>query len=71
VDQWLADLRLLPELRLEPVTADIAQLAGSFENSLPGDPADRIIVATAVSLQAKLATADHRLGKSRLVETVW
>jgi PIN domain nuclease of toxin-antitoxin system len=32
---------------------------------------DRIIVATAMQLQAKLLTADDRLRKSRLVETVW
>ena len=71
LEQWLSDVRLLPELRLEPVSADIAQLAGTFEEPMPGDPADRIIVATAIRLQAKLVTADDRLGKSRLVETVW
>ena len=62
---------LLPDLRLEPVTADIAQLAGTLEASLPGDPADRIIVATAIELKAKLVTADDRLRLSPRVETVW
>lgn len=71
LDQWLNDLRALPELRLEPVTADIAHLAGTLERSLPGDPADRIIVATAMTLQAKLVTADDRLRPSRQVETLW
>ena len=27
-EQWLTDLRLLPELRLEPVSAEIAEIAG-------------------------------------------
>lgn len=71
LEQWLSDLRLLPELRFEPVSADIAQLAGAFEEAMPGDPADRIIVATAVKLQARLVTADNRLRQSRRVETVW
>lgn len=71
LDQWLRDLRTLPELRFEPVTADIAQLAGTLDRSLPGDPADRIIVATAMTLQAKLVTADDRLRRLRQVDTVW
>lgn len=71
LDRWLKDLRALPDLRLEPVGADIAQLAGALEPSLPGDPADRIIVATAIDLKAKLVTADARLRQSRRVETVW
>lgn len=71
LDQWLSDLRALPELRTEPVTADIAQRAGALEPSLPGNPADRIIVATAMQLHARLLTADERLRKARPVETVW
>ncbi|MEK7737345.1 MAG: type II toxin-antitoxin system VapC family toxin, partial [Pseudomonadota bacterium] len=30
LEQWLADARRLPELRFEPVSAEIAQHAGSF-----------------------------------------
>ncbi len=71
LEQWLNDIRLLPELRLEPVSGDIAQLAGTLPETMPGDPADRLIVATAIQLQAKLVTADSRLRDARLVETVW
>ena len=71
LDQWLKDIRTLPELHIEPVTADIAHLAGTLESEVPGDPADRIIVATALVLEAKLVTADERLSRSRRVETVW
>ena len=71
LDQWLADLRALPELRFEPVSVEIAQLAGSFEESLPGDPADRIIVATAQTLRMKLVTADDRLRESQRTLAVW
>lgn len=71
LDQWLRDLDILPELRFEPVTAEIARLAGTFSESMPGDPADRIIVATAISLRAKLVTADGRLRKTPHLQTVW
>ena len=71
LDQWLADLRALPELQFEAVSAGIAELAGSFDEAMPGDPADRIIVATALTLQTKLVTADERLRESPIVVTVW
>ena len=71
LEEWLRDIRALPELHIEPVTADIAHLAGTLEREVPGDPADRIILATAVTLEAKLVTADERLSSSRRVETIW
>ena len=70
-DQWLADLRALPELRFEPVSAEIAALAGSFDGAMHGDPADRIIAATARTLGAKLVTADERLHGLPEVVTAW
>jgi PIN domain nuclease of toxin-antitoxin system len=71
LDKWLADLYVLSELQFEPVSAEIAQLAGSFEDETPGDPADRIIIATALTLGAKLVTADERLRVSSQVVSVW
>lgn len=71
LELWLADLRSLPELEFQPVTAGIAELAGSFDEATPGDPADRIIVATALTLRARLVTADERLRASPRVVTVW
>jgi len=68
---WLDDLRALPELRFEPVSALIAQQAGSFDDAVPGDPADRIIAATAASLGLRLVTADRRLAQASVVKAVW
>ena len=70
-EQWLADVQRLPELRFEPVNAEIARLAGSFDESIPGDPADRIIAATAIVLGAKLVTADERLRAAPQLQSVW
>jgi PIN domain nuclease of toxin-antitoxin system len=43
-----------------PLTGQICVLAGELEN-LHADPADRLIAATAIALDATLATADERL----------
>lgn len=71
VEQWLADARLLPELCFEPVSSDIAQLAGNFGTELHGDPADRIIAATAIHLGCGLVTADEKLRACPTVRTIW
>ena len=70
-EQWFADLATLPELHLQPVTGEIARIAGCFDDAVPGDPADRIIAATAVALGAKLVTADARLRAVPNLQTVW
>lgn len=70
-ERWLADLRCLPELQFEPVTAEIAAAAGTFDGNMHGDPADRIIVATARTLGARLVSADQRLRGVPDLETVW
>ena len=70
-DKWLADLRRLPELHFEPVSSDIAQLAGSLEETFPGDPVDRIIAATAITLDLKLVTADARLRRAPRLQALW
>jgi PIN domain nuclease of toxin-antitoxin system len=71
LDQWLDLAKSLPELRIEPVSEAIARLAGTLLETFPGDPADRIIIATAIELKAKVLTANSRLRQSRRVETIW
>jgi PIN domain nuclease of toxin-antitoxin system len=71
LEAWLADVRSLPELQFEPVTDIIAQLAGSFDDDMHGDPVDRVIAATAISLGAALVTADGKLRGNKAVRTIW
>ena len=71
LDQWLADMVVLPELHIEPLSAAIAQAAGQLGDPFPGDPADRLIAATALSLKAKVVTADERLRRSPAIAAVW
>ena len=69
--EWLADLRRLPELTIHPVTGEIAERAGGFGDAFPGDPADRIIAATALVLDAALITPDAKLLSVPSLKTVW
>jgi len=54
-----------------PVTANIALQAFELLASLPKDPVDRIIVATALIEDIPLITADTQIRKSRAVPTIW
>jgi PIN domain nuclease of toxin-antitoxin system len=49
-----------------PVILDVDRLPASFH----GDPADRIIVATARARAIPVATHDKRIRRSRLIE-IW
>jgi PIN domain nuclease of toxin-antitoxin system len=61
----------LPELRFEPVSAEIAQMAGAFGEELHGDPTDRLIAATALCLAVPLITADTKLRSAPGLKTIW
>ena len=68
---WLANVRRLPEYRLEPLTDDIAERASQFGDAFPGDPADRLIAATALVRNAPLVTHDDRLREVQSLQTIW
>ena len=71
VHRWLKALLSLPQVSVEPISTEIAWTAGGYGADVPGDPADRIIAATAQTLGASLVTADDRLRASALVRTIW
>jgi len=61
----------VPKLRVMEVTEGIATDAGLLGAAFLGDPADRIIVATALHLKTSLVTKDERIRSSRRVDTLW
>jgi PIN domain nuclease of toxin-antitoxin system len=67
----IRDALSLDKLRVIPVTDAIAIEAGLLGPSFHGDPADRLIVATALDLCATLVTKDERIRRSKLVVTLW
>jgi PIN domain nuclease of toxin-antitoxin system len=64
--------RLVDALRLEvlPISPEIA-VASRSDLFQHGDPADRIIAATALHHRAPLITADEKLRALAALETVW
>ncbi|MEO6081381.1 MAG: type II toxin-antitoxin system VapC family toxin [Steroidobacteraceae bacterium] len=70
-EEWLAEVKVLPELTIAAVTADIAAVAGSYGDSVHGDPADRLIIATAQLSDATLVTGDTAIRSMKLVRTIW
>jgi PIN domain nuclease of toxin-antitoxin system len=68
VRQALASTRVTPHL----VPPDVAVSAGLLNGSdFPGDPADRIIYATARAHRAPLVTRDQRIRGFDARNTVW
>ena len=61
VQDWVDEVLGLPGLRLAPLEPAIAIASTRLPAELHGDPADRLIVATARHLGAALVTADEAL----------
>ncbi|MDH4102446.1 MAG: type II toxin-antitoxin system VapC family toxin [Thermoleophilia bacterium] len=80
----LGRLRLVPDIRTWvrralaradvsqiAVTTEIALAAGSLLPPFPGDPADRIIYATALLTDARLVSGDRRIHRHDPERVVW
>lgn len=59
------------QVRMQDMTEAIALTAVELPAAFPGDPADRIIAATAIELGVALVTKDERIRASGVVETIW
>lgn len=68
--QFLDDMIAARHVRVLPITAQIAVLSQSDMFS-HGDPADRLIAATARLHRAALITSDTNLRKLKEVTTIW
>ena len=60
-EQWVRDALAIPGLSLAPLTPEIALASSRLPEPFHGDPADRIIVATARALGARLVTRDRKI----------
>ena len=70
-DVWLEKIESLPFVRFIPVDNKIAAYSVNLPDFSHKDPADRIIIATALNLGAKLVTSDKRILDYKYVQTVW
>lgn len=56
---------------IKPINAAIAMAAARLPKTFPGDPADRIIAATAIVEGLPLLSADRNIRRSKVVKTIW
>ncbi len=70
ISQFFHDLEKKRNIRPLNLTPEIGDLVRQFVNEINGDPADRIIVATALHHKAILVTADENLKSLSFVETI-
>jgi PIN domain nuclease of toxin-antitoxin system len=68
---WIAASEALPSIRFVPVSNSIALKSVQLPGDLHNDPADRIIIATAVSMGAILITKDEKIRTYPHVKTAW
>jgi PIN domain nuclease of toxin-antitoxin system len=57
--------------QVRPITPQIATISVELPQTITADPADRLILATAVAEQVPLITADRNLRTANLVPTIW
>jgi len=57
--------------QLLPLTPDIAATAAMLPRDVGRDPADRLIVATAIEYGVPLVTKDDLIRRANVVETIW
>jgi PIN domain nuclease of toxin-antitoxin system len=68
---WLETLIDRSNVTVKEITPAVATIAAYFAEDFPGDPADRLIAATARVEGASLVTRDAAIRASSAVETIW
>jgi PIN domain nuclease of toxin-antitoxin system len=71
VKDWIGIAESLPYLHFVPVNNRIALKSVFLPDFQYPDPADRIIIATAISLNAFLITKDSKILSYKHIKSVW
>lgn len=71
VEDWIARSEALPFVQFVPLDNRIALRSNHLPGELHEDPADRIIIATALMLGASLVSKDSKIRDYPHVKTVW
>jgi len=71
LSDWIAKSEMLPFFKFIPVDNSVAIKSVNLPQPLHRDPADRIIIATAISLGAPIVTKDEKILNYPHVQTIW
>ena len=67
---WIEEALALPRVELFPLTPAVAVRAAQLGPAFPGDPADRLIAATALIQSAPLVTKEVRVLRDERVDAL-
>lgn len=70
VNDWIQKSKLISKIHWLSLDTDIALLSTQLPGMLHSDPADRIIVSTALKLNCPLITADRLILRYKHVQTI-
>ena len=68
---WLNQAVATPGIKFHPIDNTIAYQSVNLPGIFHADPADRMIVATAMSLEATLVSGDQKIQKYSYVKVAW
>jgi len=71
VEDWVERSEALPFIQFVPLDNRIALRSNQLPGDIHDDPADRIIIATALTLGAPLVSKDTRIRDYPHVATIW
>jgi PIN domain nuclease of toxin-antitoxin system len=71
LNDWIAKSEMLPFFKFIPVDNSVAIKSVNLPQPLHSDPADRIIIATAISLGVPIVTKDEKILNYSQVQTIW
>jgi PIN domain nuclease of toxin-antitoxin system len=68
---WVKQALALPRVTFLELTAERAVAAATLAELKEGDAADRMIVATAMSVRAPVVTKDRAMRRCAAIRTIW
>jgi PIN domain nuclease of toxin-antitoxin system len=71
VTDWIGKSERLPFFQFLPIDNSVAVKSVNLPQPLHKDPADRIIIATAITIAAPVVTKDEKLLAYPHIETIW
>jgi PIN domain nuclease of toxin-antitoxin system len=71
LDDWIAKAQALPFCTFVPIDNHIAMQSVRLPLPLHNDPADRMIIATAMELDATIVTKDEKILDYPHIDSVW
>lgn len=71
IESWIKLALAYDKIELIPLYPEISVYSSKLGNSFHSDPADRIIVSTAMFTNSPLITKDEKIRNLNIIKTIW